>query len=201
MAAKKQFLWLLKYSMIVLVVFFLFFEIILRISGFYASYSENVGNSFSTYYNRMLPNHYHLLPEGNLDFLERDEFNYAYQINSLGLRGREVSAAKKDSTYRIIVFGDSFTEGFGAPGDSTYPSLLEKELNRTYTGTFEVINAGVIGSDPFYCYKLLVDRFLAYEADLVIFSINNSDITDYIFRGGLERFRADGTTSRRLMQR
>jgi len=45
----------------------------------------------------------------------------------------------------------------------------------------------------FYCYKLFKDKLLKYQPDLLIVTINSSDITDYIFRGGMERFKSDGS--------
>jgi lysophospholipase L1-like esterase len=57
------------------------------------------------------------------------------------------------------------------------------------------INAGVSGSDVFYEYMLLKERLLAYEPDLVIVTINNTDLHDIMVRGDMDRFQSDGSTS------
>jgi hypothetical protein len=44
--------------------------------------------------------------------------------------------------------------------------------------------AGVAGSDPFYEYRLLVDKLLACQPDLVMTVVNVSDVIDVIVRGG-----------------
>jgi len=56
---------------------------------------------------------------------------------------------RKEKPFRILILGDSLTEGYGVSPAQAYPSLLEKKLNSTsQTGykSFEVINGGVTGS-------------------------------------------------------
>jgi hypothetical protein len=55
------------------------------------------------------------------------------------------------------------------------------------------MNAGISGSDPAFELKLLEMRLFQYHPDAVVMSINKSDITDFMVRGGEERFRADST--------
>jgi len=55
----------------------------------------------------------------------------------------------EEKAFRILILGDSLTEGYGVSPAQAYPSLLEKKLNSTsQTGykSFEVINGGVTGS-------------------------------------------------------
>jgi lysophospholipase L1-like esterase len=71
-----------------------------------------------------------------------------YNINSLGLRGDDVTPDKKADVYRIIVTGNSATFGIGASSDEhVLPYLLEQELNNSgaFPKRVEVWNAGVIG--------------------------------------------------------
>lgn len=122
------------------------------------------------------------------------EFDYELNTNSEGLRDREHPILKASNEFRVMTIGDSFTEGQGARVDETWPRQLEDMLNATsQSQRFRVINAGVAGSDPIYGYKLLEERLLKYQPDLVIVAINSSDINDVISRGGMERFGADGT--------
>ena len=52
--------------------------------------------------------------------------------------------------------------------------------------------AGVAGSDPFYEYRILIDKLLCYQPDLVMMVVNYSDVIDVIARGGEERFLPNG---------
>jgi lysophospholipase L1-like esterase len=123
---------------------------------------------------------------GFISDVARTEFTVHVRANSIGLNDKE-HTLKTDSAKRICVIGDSFTEGFGSTGDSTYPKLLQKML----TGT-EVMGCGISGSDPIYEYQLLKDKLLQYHPNVVIVALTESDINDIMVRGGLERFNSNG---------
>ncbi|NUM42381.1 MAG: hypothetical protein HUU45_12210, partial [Leptospiraceae bacterium] len=73
-----------------------------------------------------------------------NEFDTDYNINSLGLRDKEYSVRKPDNTFRILMLGDSYTEGDGVHSHETFSKLLEDQLQtRTGPMKYEVINAGV----------------------------------------------------------
>ena len=107
--------------------------------------------------------------------------------NSLGMRGKLPKVDKKV----VCTLGDSFTESFGAPADSTYPKLLGNLLS-SYDSNIAVLNAGISGSDPFFEFMLLKDLKKTYNFTDALFMVNGSDITDVISRGGTERFVANG---------
>jgi lysophospholipase L1-like esterase len=116
------------------------------------------------------------------------EFSYSHSYNSLGLRGSE-PAIKGSGHLLILALGDSFTEGIGTPADSTWPVLLQQFLHNEYTDKDVVcINGGVNSSDPFTELLLLKRVLKRYEPDLILLAVNSTDITDYIWRGGMERF-------------
>jgi hypothetical protein len=167
------------------------FEILLRLAGINATWSENTGHGYISYYGKTLKSWYHVhQPNTEFDQDNRD-FKYHHKVNSLGLRDREDFFS--DSTpCKVICVGDSYTEGVGAPADSTYPHFLEQKLNDAGYSC-QVLNAGVAGSDPFYEYVLVRDKLIQLHPDYVVVDINSTDITDFIFRGGLERFKADGS--------
>lgn len=125
----------------------------------------------------------------------RTEFNYSLHTNSLGLPDREYVTDSHVHIYRIAAFGDSYTEGVGAPQDSSWPRQLQCILRSGSTDSVEVMNCGVSGSDPIFEFMLLKQKILRYKPDMVIVAYNQSDITDCIIRGGFERFRPDGTVS------
>ncbi|MGH7450942.1 MAG: SGNH/GDSL hydrolase family protein, partial [bacterium] len=121
------------------------------------------------------------------------EFEYPVVTNSLGLRDVEPALARPENEFYLITLGDSFTEGFGAEYESSYPKWLERNLREKCAPLHvRVINGGVCGSDPFYSFTLLRDKLLPYQPNLVTVAINSSDITDLIVRGGEERFLENG---------
>lgn len=170
-------------------------EIALRLMGKYAVYTEKTQGTYAIGYGETRNSWYYTHSPNLTDTPQNGDFNYALITNSLGLREKEV-LAKDTGKQRIIVFGDSFAEGVGAPYDSTWPRITEKLLNESGIRA-EVINAGIGGSDVFYQYVLYRDKLQPLQPDVVIVSINASDYTDYIFRGGMERFLNDSTTRNR----
>ena len=99
-------------------------------------------------------------------------------INSLGLRGEEVSMKKPAGTYRILGIGDSFAFGEGVKDEDTFLHRLQIQLNGNAAGQkrFEVLNAGVQGYNTRDEVIYLERRWLALAPDLVliIFYINDA---------------------------
>lgn len=178
------------------VLFLILLEIGLRITGRFSTYSETIGSGYVSYYGKTIDSWYHTWSADTEIVYDQPEFQITYMANSLGLREKEVSAQKPDSVFRIICAGDSFTEGDGAEYSDSYPRFLERKLNSLDDPTmrYEVLNAGICGSDLFYMNALVRDKLLRYRPDAIIYLINVSDVSDVIFRGGQERFLPDGTT-------
>lgn len=133
-------------------------------------------------------------PDTTLNFL-REEFKFERTTNSLGLSEREF--ATKKSGLRIIGLGDSFTEGTGVSQDSTWLKRVESQLRKISPELrAETMNAGIGGSDPVYEYQLLADLLLEFKPDIVIMSINSSDLSEIGYRGGFERFNEDGSSGK-----
>src|ERR1041385_5795637 len=95
-------------------------ELIIRWSGVFNTYMERIGGDYSTYYNQVYPTWCWTYTPGKIFNMRHGEFNYVYKTNSLGIREREFPKEKDDSVTRIITIGDSFTDGVGAPYDSSY---------------------------------------------------------------------------------
>jgi lysophospholipase L1-like esterase len=115
---------------------------------------------------------------------------------------------------RVAVVGDSFTFGWGANDDQTYPSRLEHLLNDTL-GPAEVLNAGVCGTgtgNEALWYDLWVGRF---HPNLVILTVVPNDTDDDLARPlfsidasgnvapksafQVEQFQSETLTARRLI--
>lgn len=81
------------------------------------------------------------------------------RVNSLGLRGQEISA-KKELGQRILLMGDSIIFGDYLMEEETIPSLVASQLNKSGSSTAEVINGGLPGAntnDEFHHYMELRD--------------------------------------------
>ena len=72
------------------------------------------------------------------------EFDFTAHINSVGLRGDEISINKNDQ-FRILCFGDSWTYGWGVNNQTTWPAKLEEYLSSAGFDNIEVINCGQPG--------------------------------------------------------
>jgi lysophospholipase L1-like esterase len=187
---KKSFGYYIYLSIIVL----LALEILLRIFGINETYSESIGQSYQSYFNIVSKNYYQTWRSNDTFVLDHKDFKYNYITNEIGLREISIDSFKKKSsdTFRILTLGDSFTEGVGAPYDSTFPYLLEKKLQLKNLNC-KVYNAGASGSDPFFNYVFYKDKLKNLNPHLIIIAINSSDINDYFFRGGMERFQNNFT--------
>jgi len=165
----------------------------IRISGIYKTYSEKNFQRFDSYYGQTLPTYYHIHPPNQALQNNQTEFNYTKVTNSLGLIEKEITSYNTVNKTRAFVIGDSFAEGVGAPQDSSMPALLQHYLEEKVPNQFEVLNAGIVGSDVFFGYHLLKDKLLPLQPEIVLLNFNYSDYTDFIFRGGFERFKKNGT--------
>jgi hypothetical protein len=55
-------------------------------------------------------------------------FGHKFSTNKWGFREKNFSSKKNQNTFRILVFGDSFTFGEGIDDDHRYTNLLEEML-------------------------------------------------------------------------
>lgn len=116
-------------------------------------------------------------PNSEADLITQ-EFRVRYKINEWGYRdkaGRKLEKPK-DKT-RILLLGDSYTEGFGVEMDETYASLLEKKET-----DWEIWNTARLGSSPlFYVYQLR-EVLPKLKPDLVIVQLFDNDLNENNFR-------------------
>lgn len=185
---------MLKFKIVIVIVFVFVAlgasEFALRISGVTNSWSENNGMGYESPY-QTICGYYYLRDQGTSSY-NTLEYKYPISVNSIGLREVEHSVSKPANEYRIIGLGDSFTEGAGAPFDSTWLNLMCDMLNDKCDSLNVVgINGGISGGDLFYSYYLFKNKLIQYHPDLVIFMLNYTDFNDFVVRGGLERFNGD----------
>jgi len=94
-----------------------------------------------------------------------------------GLRSdRDVPRARSDAV-RVLVIGDSFTEGLQVPLDQTWVHLAERRLNETAPPgvRYELLNAGMSawGTDNELLWYLHEGRY--YRPDVVLLAFNTSN--------------------------
>jgi len=115
-------------------------------------------------------------------------------INSLGLRGPEVTTAKPAGVFRILGLGDSFTHGEGVRDGDTFLRRLEKRLDGAPArdGTkrsVQVLNAGVAGYNTADEVTYLEHRWLdLLDPDLVLitFFLNDAYSDEAFLHAGQE---------------
>jgi lysophospholipase L1-like esterase len=81
---------------------------------------------------------------------------------------------KREGVTRIVLFGDSFTEGQGVKETDTLARVLERKLNAEEPGRYEVRNCGRRGLD----FPELLEPFetsLQYEPDLLVYALVLND--------------------------
>ena len=157
------------------------------------TYSERSdGSYFSLVQQEKLDSWYWVHTPNTVIRNQKKEFLYSRSVNSIGISEKEIPK-DKGGKFRILAIGDSFTEGVGV----SYEDAWVKEMEtRWKSKNVQTINAGIGGSDPVYEFVLYRDKLIKYEPDLVIMTINFTDIMDIINRGGFERFHADGTAGK-----
>lgn len=102
-------------------------------------------------------------------------------IDSLGLRDIERRVERPPGVYRILVLGDSFIEGQQVPGDSTITRQLERILNASGAGRFEVWNGGVAGYDTGQELLYLRHTAARFRPDLIVLAfLSGNDLADAV---------------------
>ncbi|MBX7181190.1 MAG: SGNH/GDSL hydrolase family protein [Bacteroidia bacterium] len=168
-------------------------ELAIRLTGKFKTYTESTGKSYTSYWGFQSPGWY-WTHTPNTTYLEKNsEFSYQNKYNSFGHRELEPVRLFNTNSCRVVVLGDSYVEGVGVPYDSSLTRFLDNFASRDSIPV-RFYNAGVAGSDPFYSYSWLRDHLTSLHPNLIIVAINPSDYSDYVFRGGFERFHSDGTT-------
>jgi lysophospholipase L1-like esterase len=96
-----------------------------------------------------------------------------YAYNSVGFRDREHSKQKPPGVMRVVVIGDSVTEGTGVEADAIFSSQLQHMLGPQH----EVINLGMSGLNTPQEVHILEVEGLSYDPDVVVvnFVLNDCD--------------------------
>jgi len=135
----------------------------------------------------------------NSKFIHKEEFSNEFitkrKINSLGLVGEEISVEKPEGTFRILVLGDSFTEGLQVGEGKNYCERLQYLLNQNFSfpgKSFEVINAGTSGFSPIAEYLFLKRELIKLKSDIIILQIFANDVFEDNKIGAMSVIGKDG---------
>ena len=97
-----------------------------------------------------------------------------YQTNGDGIVDHDEHALVKDpSVKRVLLLGDSFTQGFGVRYEESYGYQLEQEFGRD---NVEVIKAGVPGNDTYDELSALRVKWRQYRPDVVVVGLLPNDV-------------------------
>jgi lysophospholipase L1-like esterase len=108
------------------------------------------------------------------------EILYPFFTNSLGLRDGAVRNIQPESaTHRVLLLGDSYTEGVGMKFEDSFAGMLVEAGQRQADRPIEFLNAGVVSYSPAIYYaktKYLLDIGLKFD-EVILFS-DISDVAD-----------------------
>jgi lysophospholipase L1-like esterase len=185
----------LKYYFFTLFLFLSIVELIIRlIIPSLTTYPEKNGLGYISNYKVQNKTWYFKHGPNYVQKRKQTEFSYILKSNSLGIFAKDPLDVNQKK-HKILCLGDSFTEGVGANQNESWPSFLQAKLENKFPDSFEVINAGIGGSDVFYMWKLYEDILHVYKPDHIIMFIGESDLIDVFIRGGDERFQSDSSVA------
>jgi lysophospholipase L1-like esterase len=115
-----------------------------------------------------------LFEPGSKLYFQTAEFDHMAEINSIGLRDKEIRK-EKDDRFRIICVGDSWTYGWGVDVKNSWPRKLESFLHNSGIKNIEVINCGQPGRYS-KTYRSNLEKLLpALKPDLVLLGMVQLD--------------------------
>lgn len=105
---------------------------------------------------------------------QTEEGHTFVRFNEHGYRDRERILDKPAGVTRVAVLGDSFVQALQVDLDSTFVSILERELLRCQAhreGILEVMNFGVGGYGPAQQLLALQHRVWAFSPDVILLTL------------------------------
>ena len=106
-------------------------------------------------------------------------YGVTIEINSLGLRNKEINKEKAEDVSRILAVGDSTTFGYGVELEQSYPSVLDRDIqDYNFKKKYEVINMGHSGFNLFDYFQLISTIGLSLDPDIILIGIMGNDYTN-----------------------
>ena len=109
--------------------------------------------------------------------------SWRFETNAQGFRDSEDwSYEKPPGTLRVLVLGDSHTQGMEARQDRTYPEIIERVLTGE-AGESQVLNSGVSGFSTAEALAFLEHEGHKYAPDVVVLGLYANDFEDNVKAG------------------
>lgn len=129
-------------------------------------------------YREASPVFHHSLSKNRAVMAAWGPLRYRLYTNSLGFRDRYVRDVPLNvENHRILLMGDSFTEGIGLPYDDTFAGIIARTLK---VENVDVLNAGVVSYSPIIYWrktKYLIETVGLQFDEMVVF-LDISDARD-----------------------
>lgn len=115
----------------------------------------------------------------NFQFWHTDpDGHWKFVTNSQGFRSfKDFHLKKRSGIFRVIVLGDSMTEGFEVRQNSSYSAVLERYLRKNGL-TAEVFNTGISGFGTAEELIYLENEGIRYNPDAVVLGFYVNDFDD-----------------------
>lgn len=118
-------------------------------------------------------------PENYRELRQTIDFEHVFETNSDGLRYSEIRPDKGSNEYRILLLGDSFTEGNGVELRDSFGAVLERHFEGAAGNrTSAFINGGLSGTGPLAYLKLFSHVGSRYELDGVLICLFANDVSN-----------------------
>lgn len=105
------------------------------------------------------------------------EFNFKFSTNKMGIRYPDIPLSKNPDEKRVLLLGDSYTEGMGVEYEQTFGAMLEQKFSNS-KGKVRFINGGLTGAGPLEYAKLFYFVGTKYNPDVVLIILYANDLTD-----------------------
>jgi lysophospholipase L1-like esterase len=101
--------------------------------------------------------------------------NWVVKTNAWGFRGKEVTRERVPGRARVVMLGDSMTDGFYVENDFTYPHFTEQFLQAAGVNV-EVINGACGGATINRELAIFRDVMVSFTPDIAVLSFVTNDI-------------------------
>lgn len=125
-------------------------------------------------------------PDGLYYTLKPHYTDGSIRFNSEGLNMPERSTAKAAGIFRVLIVGDSVTQGVGADRtEEAFPNQVDAILQARSGGRVECWNGGIGGYNIDQVFAYLKTASPRYEPDLVVYAFNFNDYWEpnYYYHG------------------
>jgi lysophospholipase L1-like esterase len=103
------------------------------------------------------------------------EFEYTLRTNDRGIRYRTIPLRKPLGVHRLVVLGDSATEGMGVSDEDRWTDRVERLFAKDGFRV-EMINCAETGTSPFNYGQKLLHICLDFEPDAVLVGMHPNDV-------------------------